>query len=907
MQDPRENLGRWTAVALLLVAAFTLCFYHYNSIDLNTPSAAQLSVLTRRMNEMGTWLAPTMNGSPQPLTPPLYLWACKLLSELSPEVPTFAVRLPAAIGSFLLVLLVAAWIYRQVARYGREDGAEPPVEGFALLGGLMFVSMPLLFWAGRPASANSLFALLWLAAGFCWAESLEARRSFYSGWPWRRWMLLGYAAAGLGLLAGGPLILLMLWIPYALAARSYRLRGLDWSHAAGLLLALLIGGWWPWMVSQTYAADPAAAGIWGDWLTLRTGRALTLHWTTGEFLLNLLLGTFPWLLPALVMAVRVWRRQDRSPTLVFWMWSLVANLAMLTLLNERAGSHPLPLAALVAMLSADAIHRWNFETPWATAWRVTLRASLVTAVPVLLFICGVINSDIGLALIILIALGWARWAIASHAQGVTYTPWVTSVRLASIAVVVFLAMEVVLLADWLPRVRHHDETLAYFARVESRLGSDLNRVYLLDDRRSPLHDYYLGDRVQVVRGLDEVRAPEALPTYLFARRDLIQLWSVPWLAPLTQRGGGCGEPPKEILFRVLPESRRDDSETAISRLNHRLPYRMALLGNTGTRNNEQEDVAKELEDECKRGAIDDIVLLGNNVHGPSVFDHLEILDSFEKPYHRLLRQGVRFHAALGHEDQSYGWLQTHYPAFNMCGRRYYQRTLGMGLVDLFVLDSERLHVDGVFDEEQFKWLEHELAISQAPWKVVGLYRALLTDTTRGRIDLELSERLVPLLTKYQVDVVASGQSEWYERLELAQTQTIFLNLGWSGAVSNVEFAHSDLLQQGHDEDPGYFFIDFTVNTMVFQAVDDHGNKIEIGQVRKGSGPLPGLTDPMEIDLDEYGDSIDIAPAAAETPSATPEPAATPMSTPAPDDEPEGDSQAPSSMDPADEPAGGDEG
>lgn len=72
-------------------------------------------------------------------------------------------------------------------------------------------------------------------------ESLEARRSFYAGFSPRYWLLWGYALAGVAMLVKGPLPLLLLWIPYLCAARSYHLRGFDPVHLLGLVLAALIG------------------------------------------------------------------------------------------------------------------------------------------------------------------------------------------------------------------------------------------------------------------------------------------------------------------------------------------------------------------------------------------------------------------------------------------------------------------------------------------------------------------------------------------------------------------------------------------------------------------------------------------------------------------------------------------
>jgi 4-amino-4-deoxy-L-arabinose transferase-like glycosyltransferase len=182
MEDPRENLGRWTATALLLAAASVLCFYRYDIGGPRQEVEARLIQTARHMSLGGAWLAPALGGRVEsfalPLAPPLASWTIKAVAGLGSDVNTRAARLPMAACSFLIVLLVTAWLHRQAARHGREDGEEPPVEGFALLAALMIGSMPLFFWVGRQASAEPMFALSYLASAFCWAESLEARRSF---------------------------------------------------------------------------------------------------------------------------------------------------------------------------------------------------------------------------------------------------------------------------------------------------------------------------------------------------------------------------------------------------------------------------------------------------------------------------------------------------------------------------------------------------------------------------------------------------------------------------------------------------------------------------------------------------------------------------------------------------------
>jgi len=823
------------ATALLALVGSALLFYHLGKTDFCEDSAARIAVYARQMNADNHWLAPLLRGQPRIDVPPLYLWSVKLSSLLSPEVTVMDTRVPSAVCGMLLALLVAWWLYRHLVRYGREDVVDAPPEGFALLVGLIVVSSPVLLTLGREGTVHTMFNLLYLAAAFCMSESFEARRSFYAGWPWRGWVLWGYALAGLAMLVNGPLVLLLVGIPYVLAARSYHLRGLDRVHLLGLALAFAIGGSWPLAVGHHYPA--LASSLWRQWLTFHLGKQFMNPTDAYHYLLRLVAAGFPWIILAGVMAVRVWRKLDRSPTLVFWMCSLLGNLVLLTATSDFIGRHLLPVMIFMLLLAGDGLYRWNFETRWATAWRVLLRIVLGLAFVGGMVISLLLSSFFGLTLFILLPIIWILWAIQTHRRGLHFTPWEATLRLSAMTVLLIVAAEAVVLSNWEPRRVILNDTLTYFRRIRARLADREDPMFLQHGAMSMLYDYYLGVQPLLKLGVGEPRVEPGHDTFLFADRDIASMTRNPRLDPLTFNWGTRREAPTEGMFRVLPAADRGTSAS------QRSPLRVALLGGTGAHTGAQRDVARQVGKVAGARPIDDALLLGNNIStSASPFEQLNFIKCFELPYGRLLKSGVVFHAALGPADEGYAWAQMRYPPFHMQKRRYYNQELGGGLVDLFMLDGEALYDPATkkFDEEQLKWLEQELAESKPPWRVVGLSQALLTAAQNGRIEPPLTGRLLPLLDRYHVDLVAWAGGRWYERFELPGHRTVFVNAGWSGGARGAGFKPDARLKFGFDRKPGFVMAEFRAAEAKVQAVTAQGLVIDQALLRKaaaaGSGP-----------------------------------------------------------------------
>ncbi len=646
VERSRESLVAVMAAALLIAAGVLLQFYHLKHPEFYQDVPARDGAYARAMNETGAWLAPIVDGRPQLETSPMHLWAIKIASRLRPDVKAFNVRVPGALCALLLSLLVGIWFYTHALRYGREDMAEVPPEGFALLAGLVTASSPFLITAGRSGTPAAMFTLLWLAAAFCWGESLEARRSFYAGRPWRVWVIWGYLLCGLGMLVYGPFMLLLLWVPYLLAARSYRLSRPSPIHLFGLLLALLIGTTWPgW---ATVAWPDRTAEIWRLWATLPfVGQTpVRMSAQTGLFVLSHL----PWLLLAIVMAVRVKLRKDRS--------------ADAGLLDERAGGLAImllvagPITGGLLLPLMPIVRAAGLPTPCSAGIRARRRprAALRAArhesssgcVRPLLrhrdrIELGQVSCSANLA------LRGSSGRSARGAHDVIYSQWQTTARLTTIALLILICQRSRVPGRLGPREHLFHSTTGYFSRVRERFtpwrrrrrsscGRLPGSTCITCPARIRRGRWATRPRCGSSRRARRCSSPGRERTQEMAgRRGFI---------PLTTNPSGEPTQPYDAMYLVWPAAA----------IRPRCRCGCALVGNAGTRQSAARDVGARSRAKTPHPARRRLHAgqqrLGPTCPTTSIFT-IELRAAVPAP------PGARraVHATLGHEDQSYAWIR----------------------------------------------------------------------------------------------------------------------------------------------------------------------------------------------------------------------------------------------------------
>ena len=249
--------------------------------------------------------------------------------------------------------------------------------------------------------------------------------------------------------------------------------------------------------------------------------------------------------------------------------------------------------------------------------------------------------------------------------------------------------------------------------------------------------------------------------------------------------------------------------------------RFAVIGDSGTGEREQYEVAQKMEAYRKRVGFDFVIMLGDNIYGGH--DPKDFTKKFEQPYQPLLDSGVKFYAALGNHDDPD--IERLYKPFNMNGARYY--TFKRGDVSFFVLDSNYM------DPTQLGWIDQNLQNSKSKWKICYFHHPLYSNGKSHGPDLDLRAQLTPIFKRYGVNVVFSGHEHVYERLKPEDNIYYFI-LGNSGKLMTHDFRPAPEMEKGLDTDRGFMLVEISGDKLHFQTISRSGQTIDSGVVERQS-------------------------------------------------------------------------
>jgi predicted MPP superfamily phosphohydrolase len=245
--------------------------------------------------------------------------------------------------------------------------------------------------------------------------------------------------------------------------------------------------------------------------------------------------------------------------------------------------------------------------------------------------------------------------------------------------------------------------------------------------------------------------------------------------------------------------------------------RFGVIGDSGTGDREQWDVAKQMEAYRQATGFKFVIMLGDNIYGGHEARDFE--QKFELPYKALLDGGVRFYASLGNHDDPN--VERLYKPFNMNGERYH--TFKQGDVQFFALDSNYM------DAKQLSWLEQNLKSSSARWKICFFHHPLYNDGKSHGPDLDLRNELTPLLKAYGVNAVFSGHEHAYERIKPEDGIYYFIQ-GSSGKLVHDDFHRSDIMQTSFDRDRTFMLVEIDGDRLYFQTVARLGEVVDSGEL-----------------------------------------------------------------------------
>jgi 3',5'-cyclic AMP phosphodiesterase CpdA len=248
--------------------------------------------------------------------------------------------------------------------------------------------------------------------------------------------------------------------------------------------------------------------------------------------------------------------------------------------------------------------------------------------------------------------------------------------------------------------------------------------------------------------------------------------------------------------------------------------KFGVLGDFGTGDREQYQLADQMAKLHTRFPYDIVVTVGDNLYGSE--RPQDFVKKFEAPYKPLLDAGVKFYASLGNHDAR---EQSRYKLFNMDGRTYYTFKAPKEDVRFFALESDYPR------PEQIAWLQQELEKSNETWKIPYFHHPLYSSGERHGSDLTLRQTLEPLFIKFGVSVVLTGHDHFYERTK-PQNGIVYFVVGSGGQLrrGNID-RNTGLTARGFDTDLAFMAAEISGDEMYFNTISRQGTIVDSGMIQ----------------------------------------------------------------------------
>jgi 4-amino-4-deoxy-L-arabinose transferase-like glycosyltransferase len=242
---------RWLAAALGLTLAVRLLTL--GTYPLRDTTEARYGEIVRIMRVSGNWVTPQETvGTPFWAKPPLYAWLGAVSVDLL-GVDELALRLPSFLCGLAVLLLCWRWsaaLARRAASLHDPDPAHASPDALAPLVSCVVLATSVLFFVGFGSvmtDPSLCLCTAWMTVAF--------QRAVVDGSPRAVWRYGFFVAAGLAMLAKGPVALVYTGLPIVLwVAWRGRLRttwqALPWI-AGTVLSAAICVPWYLWAEART--------------------------------------------------------------------------------------------------------------------------------------------------------------------------------------------------------------------------------------------------------------------------------------------------------------------------------------------------------------------------------------------------------------------------------------------------------------------------------------------------------------------------------------------------------------------------------------------------------------------------------------------------------------------------------
>lgn len=327
---------------LLICRIVSMCY-----VPLNDYSEARYAEIARKMLETGNWVTPLHTYQmPFWAKPPLSTW----LSALSMKcfgVNEFAVRLPG-----LLLSIGVLWLVWDLAK--KHSGSVTAWASTLVLAGTLYFFLD----AGTVMTDPSLIFCTALCTVAFWHAFVERNKI---------WSYVFFAGLGLGMLAKGPIAVVLTGLPvfFWVLIRNEWLnlwRRLPW--VVGTLLATVLALPWyvlaelrtPGFINYFIVGEHFNRFVHPGWEGDKYGHAHKQPW--GMIWLFALAGIFPWSIPASVWGVRYFKQisalfKDADGWMSYLLLSTLIPLVFFTFSSNIIYTYTFPVMAPFALLFAE--------------------------------------------------------------------------------------------------------------------------------------------------------------------------------------------------------------------------------------------------------------------------------------------------------------------------------------------------------------------------------------------------------------------------------------------------------------------------------------------------------------------------------------------------------------------------
>lgn len=359
-----ETLFRKT----IFILVFLLCCRLIANwlIPLNDVTEARYGEIARKMLETGNWVTPLHDyGIPFWAKPPLSTWLSAISMKLF-GINEFAVRLPG-----LLLSIGVLWLIWGLAK--KHSGSMTAMFAVLVLAG----SLDFFLNAGVVMTDPALLFCITLSQVSFWYAIVDKHKV---------WSYLFFVGLGLGLLAKGPIaiVLVGLFVFFWVLIRNEWVnlwQRLPWIKGTLLMLAIAL----PWYIlaeKQTpgflhyfLVGEHLQRFLNPGWTGDKYGMAHDEHW--GMIWIFAIAGIFPWSILGGRWLLKFWRRlpefyNDQDGWMLFIFIGTIAPLLFFTFSSNIIYPYVIPSLPLFALYFAELWSRSFEPSKWLLCFSVVI-------------------------------------------------------------------------------------------------------------------------------------------------------------------------------------------------------------------------------------------------------------------------------------------------------------------------------------------------------------------------------------------------------------------------------------------------------------------------------------------------------------------------------------------------------